>query len=94
MSRLLFRAVLLWLAAVNVAAFLLYGVDKRRARRRDWRIPERTLLAVSFAGGWLGAGLGMWLWHHKTRKRRFQILVPLSALLWLAALWLSVRWAL
>lgn len=87
-----FTVLLAWLIAVNLAAFLLYGVDKSRARRGAWRIPERTLLAVAFLGGALGAMLGMRAFRHKTQKPAFRILVPLALVLWLAALvWLAVR---
>jgi uncharacterized membrane protein YsdA (DUF1294 family) len=61
------------LAGVNAATFVLYGMDKRRARRGALRVPERTLLLFSFAGGSPGALLGQRLFHHKTRKRAFQI---------------------
>ncbi len=87
-----FTVLLAWLIAVNLAAFLLYGVDKSRARRGAWRIPERTLLAMAFLGGALGAMLGMRAFRHKTQKPAFRILVPLALVLWLAALvWLAVR---
>lgn len=67
----------LYLAAVNMAGFAVMGADKRRARRGDWRIPERTLFAVALAGGSLGVLLGMRLFHHKTRHWYFVIGVPL-----------------
>jgi uncharacterized membrane protein YsdA (DUF1294 family) len=66
----------------NLAALVLYGVDKARARRGAWRIPERTLLIVPFFGGALGALLGMLLFRHKIRKLYFWILVLLALLLW------------
>lgn len=74
---------LLWvfLLLVNIASFALYGSDKVRARRDDERIPERVLLGVALLGGALGAGLGMWLFRHKTRHWRFVVLVPLFMLL-------------
>jgi uncharacterized membrane protein YsdA (DUF1294 family) len=61
------------LAGVNTATFVLYGMDKRRARRGALRVPERTLLLFSLAGGSPGALLGQRLFHHKTRKLSFQI---------------------
>lgn len=75
----------IYLAVVNLVAFVAYGIDKRRARRGDWRIPERTLLALGFVGGGLGAFLGMRVFHHKTRKLRFRLLVPLTLVLTLVA---------
>ena len=58
--------------------FILFGFDKRRALVHKWRIPERTLLCFSLFGG-IGGLLGMLFFHHKTRKWRFKILVPLFA---------------
>ncbi len=74
-------AIALYLAVANVAAFVCYGVDKRRAERGEWRIPERTLLTLAFLGGGLGAFLGMHVFHHKTRKLRFRLLAPLALVL-------------
>ena len=76
------RFLWFWLALSNLAALVLYGVDKARARRGAWRIPERTLLIVPFFGGALGALLGMLLFRHKIRKLYFWILVLLALLLW------------
>lgn len=67
----------IYLVIVNLVAFALYGVDKSRARRSAWRIPEATLLLVALIGGSLGAFAGMRVWHHKTQKLRFKVLVPL-----------------
>lgn len=65
----------LWL--INLLAFLMYGLDKRNARKGRWRIPENTLLGVAFIGGSLGALLGMYVFRHKTKHWNFKILVPL-----------------
>lgn len=65
-----------YLAAVNLAAFALFALDKRRARRHMWRIPEATLILVSAIGGSLGGLLGMHLLHHKTKHAKFYITVP------------------
>ncbi|TKB46801.1 DUF1294 domain-containing protein [Ferrimonas sediminicola] len=82
----------LWWAAASLVAFALYGIDKGRARRGAWRIPEMVLHLASLAGGWSGALLGQQLWRHKTRKWRFQVVfwgiglvqgVLLVELLWL-----------
>ncbi len=77
----------IYLLLVNLAAFAMMGMDKFRARRGLWRIPERTLLLTALVGGSLGAFLGMRLFRHKTRHRAFSIGIPgmllLHALLWL-----------
>lgn len=66
----------LYFAVVNLAAFVAFGMDKRRALRQKWRIPERTLLGIAAAGGAVGALLGMHIFHHKTRKLKFSLGVP------------------
>ena len=74
--------LILYLVVVNAAAFVIYGVDKRKAIRDKWRIPEATLLGLAVIGGAFGAFLGMRVWHHKTHKWKFRILVPVFLLLW------------
>ena len=64
------------LLAVNLAAFLLFGLDKWKAKNHRWRVPERTLLLFAAAGGSAGALLGMYLFHHKTNKPKFYLGVP------------------
>ena len=71
--------------AVNLGVMLLYGHDKRRARRRERRTPERTLLLAALPGPF-GALAGMSLFRHKTRKLRFVVAVPLIAALHCAVL--------
>ena len=71
----------IYLAVINIVAFVAFGLDKRRAKREEWRIPERTLLVLAFLGGGLGAIMGMLAFRHKTRKLRFRILVPIALVL-------------
>ena len=81
-----------YLALVNILAFAAMGVDKARAKHRDWRIPEASLLALGFLGGGLGATLGMLLFRHKTQHPKFAVLLPLFLLLQAAALyWFVLR---
>lgn len=84
---------LLWLA-VNALTFCLYGVDKRRARRGKWRIPERTLLLLTWLMGGVGAFLGMRTFRHKTKHLAFQISAPVAALLSLAVMLAASVWLL
>ena len=58
---------------INLFAFSLFGIDKRKAVKRKWRIPEATLLTVAALGGGAGALLGMYTFHHKTRKPKFYV---------------------
>ena len=75
--------VALWgyLILMNLIAFALYGIDKRRAKQGAWRISEYTLLLVALLGGSLGALLSMRYFRHKTRHRKFRYGVPLILLL-------------
>ena len=76
---------LIWLLALSVIALFLYAVDKRKAKKKRWRIPEKTLLGIGFLGGAAGALLGMILVRHKTKHWYFWA-VNLLGLLWQAAL--------
>ena len=68
---------LLWyLAAVNLVTFTVYGVDKAKARRGAWRVPEKTLFVLALLGGSIGALTGMKFFHHKTRKWYFRFGIP------------------
>lgn len=70
-------SILVWyLAAINFTTWVVYGLDKGRAKSGKWRIPERTLLLLALVGGSLGALAGMIMFRHKTRKSKFYISVP------------------
>ena len=78
-------ALLIWLAGVNVVTFGLYGIDKHRAKKGRWHIPERTLLLLPLLGGSVGGILGMAAFHHKTRHWYFRVGLPVIFLLQAAA---------
>ncbi len=67
--------IAVYLFLMNIIALALFGYDKRCARRGQWRVPENTLLASAAIGGSVGAWAGMNLFHHKTRKTRFRVVV-------------------
>ena len=67
-----------YLLIVNFLAYLLYGIDKRRSIKQQYRISEKALLLIAFLGGGIGAWLGMKHYRHKTKHLKFTILVPLS----------------
>ena len=71
-----------YLIVINIAGFLLFGADKSAARRRKWRIPEKTLMLVAALGGALGCLLGMFVFRHKTLHMKFRIGIPLILLCW------------
>lgn len=66
----------LYLAVVNLLGFLAMGDDKRRARKKQWRIAERTLFGIAVLGGGAGVWLGMYLFRHKTKTPRFVYGIP------------------
>lgn len=67
---------LLYLLLINAAAFLLMLVDKLKAKKNRWRIPERTLFGSALLGGSIGALLGMYTFRHKTRHLSFTLGMP------------------
>ena len=70
------QLIVVYLVAVNVITFFLYAIDKWKAKRSKWRIPEDTLLGLAVIGGSIGALLGMKIWHHKTMHKKFRFGIP------------------
>ena len=66
-----------YLIIINAAGFLFMLIDKRKAQKDLWRIPERTLMAVAVIGGSIGTLLGMNLFRHKTKHEKFRIGIPI-----------------
>lgn len=77
--------VLIFLILMNVVTFFLYGMDKLKAKRSKWRVPEATLLLFAVLGGSVGAWLGMKIWHHKTQHKKFKYGLPLIIVIQIAA---------
>lgn len=77
----------LYLTIINALAFLLMLIDKQKAKKKRWRIPEKTLLGVSAIGGSVGGLLGMYLLRHKTLHKRFSIGIPLMLICHLVILY-------
>ena len=70
------KLILLYLLIVNAVSFLLMLVDKQKAKRKLWRIPEATLLMSAVIGGSIGALAGMYTFRHKTKHLKFTLGVP------------------
>ena len=66
----------MYLIIVNIAGFLAMGIDKIKAKKKAWRIPEKTLLGLAIAGGGLGVMLGMETFRHKTKHWYFKYGIP------------------
>jgi len=69
--------VILYLLVINFIGFAMMGIDKNRARRGAWRIPEKTLFTCALLGGSLGATIGMSAFRHKTKHWYFKYGMPL-----------------
>ena len=69
--------IIYYFVVINIVAFFVYGIDKLKAKRNRWRIPESTLLLLAVIGGSIGALLGMKVWHHKTMHKKFTNGIPL-----------------
>ena len=82
------NALLYYLIVINVVTFLVYGIDKWKAKQGSWRILEDTLLIFAVIGGSIGALLGMRVWHHKTMHKKFKYGLPLILLVQIALIYL------
>ncbi|RKM62953.1 MULTISPECIES: DUF1294 domain-containing protein [unclassified Butyrivibrio] len=69
--------LIIYIAAVNIIGFALMGIDKRKARKGAFRIPEATLFAFALIGGSLGSTIGMFAFKHKTKHWYFKFGMPL-----------------
>lgn len=78
------RYLIYYLLVINAATFIIYGIDKYKAKKAKWRISEATLLTMAAVGGSIGAWLGMKAWHHKTLHRKFKYGVPIILLIQIA----------
>jgi uncharacterized membrane protein YsdA (DUF1294 family) len=67
----------IYLVIINIIAFALMGIDKKRARNKEWRISEATLFVTALLFGSLGSNIGMRVFHHKTKHWYFVIFMPL-----------------
>ena len=76
--------IICYLLAVNIVTFLLYGIDKYKAKKGKWRISEATLLTMAAIGGSIGAWAGMRLGHHKTMHKKFKYGIPVIIILQVA----------
>ena len=65
------------LLTLNLLTFIIYGIDKFKAKKAKWRIPESTLLLLAVIGGSIGAWLGLQVWRHKPHHKKFYIGIPM-----------------
>jgi uncharacterized membrane protein YsdA (DUF1294 family) len=80
--------LLAWVAGWTLPTFGMYGIDKRQAQQGGWRVPEAVLHGLALVGGVIGAWAGRAVFHHKTHKPAFTIVLAGASLLWAGlALW-------
>ena len=91
-----FDIIILYAVSVNVVSLIVMWVDKRRAIKRAWRIPESTLFVLAIIGGSIGSIIGMHLFHHKTRHWYFlygmPVILALQIMLILTLVFSPIEW--
>jgi len=70
-----------WLLGWSVALFILYGIDKAQAKLNGWRVPEMVLHGLALIGGFIGGWLGMFIFHHKTQKPLFKVVLAVATII-------------
>lgn len=78
------KLLLIYITLVSVITFIVFGIDKLKAKKSWWRIPESTLMVLAVIGGSIGALLGMYVFHHKTLHKKFTIGIPVILILQIA----------
>ena len=73
--------IIIYLIIINILGFFIMWLDKRKARKGSWRIPEKTLFIITALGGGIGTIAGMYTFRHKTQKLNFVIGLPLITIL-------------
>ena len=82
------KVLIYYLMVINIVTFLVYGIDKIKAKQGSWRISEATLLIFAVIGGSIGVLLGMKIWHHKTMHKKFKYGLPLILLVQIVLIYL------
>lgn len=80
-----------YLGLINIISFMVYGIDKLKAKQGKWRIPEATLLLLAIIGGSIGAWCGVKVWHHKTLHKKFRYGIPLIIAIQIAMIWYLLK---
>lgn len=88
----IFIFIIIAFLVLNIVTFVVYGIDKLKAKKGWWRISERTLLLLAFLGGSIGARMAMQMFRHKTQHAAFKYGVPFAHLLHtVLAIWLIIH---
>ena len=76
---------------INIVTFIIYGIDKYKAKKGKWRIPENSLIGLAIIGGSIGAYIGMRVWHHKTMHLKCKYGIPLMIVIQLVIAYMFVK---
>lgn len=91
-----YKTILLFLIfhliSINLTTFIAYGIDKKAAIKKSWRVPEKDLHSLEFLGGWIGAFIGQKFFRHKTAKKSFQATYKLMIILEFAAIYILLKY--
>ncbi|MDQ1909265.1 DUF1294 domain-containing protein [Paenibacillus sp. GD4] len=86
------KVIALYLLLINLFGLLIMGADKRKAKRKNRRVPEKRLFFIALAGGAAGVWIGMQLWRHKTKHESFTVGVPFLFILNVLCVYLLLKW--
>ena len=86
--------ILIYLVVINLIAFILFGIDKKRARNHEWRISEEDLFLPPLLFGCIGAIAGMYVFHHKTKHWYFKFGIPLILIVQIVGVCLLFKYVL
>lgn len=88
----LWQILLIYFLIINAVGLFMMGIDKLRAKKQLWRVPEKTLFLVALLGGSIGTNVGMYVFRHKTKHWYFVIGMPLILIVQVVlGLWLKFR---
>ena len=76
-----YNKIIVYIIILNILGYLIMYIDKRRAKKQQWRISEQTIFLITFLGGGIGTTLGMYTFRHKTKKIKFIIGLPLITII-------------
>ena len=85
------KILIIYFIIINLITFAVFGIDKLKAIKDKWRIPEKVLFLLSVIGGSIGATLGMYIFRHKTKKIAFKFGIPAILTVQIAIVYFTMR---
>lgn len=80
------KNIIIYFIIINLLGFFIMYIDKQKAKKGHWRIPEKTIFLITLLGGGIGAIIGMYTFRHKTQKINFVIGLPIITILEIIAI--------